>query len=386
MAYKTASNQGGIVTDVAKKTSPSSKPYLWEIQGNLRDYDSAIDTRIDNYTQLNPNIASESGKSQYRLGLRLFFNPAANAGKNVQAVRVKGPGLPAAGITMHRSSACGTNDYMTITSKVGNLIFGGNSILWNSATTNNFRLASELKTGVIDWSKVSGLSGWRDAPMTDAEISSIPPFAEYTFELWNFGAVTGGGFSYRTDITNTTTPDVTYKQRLASKPPVPSSLKHFTWNTLNTNGFLNPQDALAASAASVSASWTQMAEPVDMLTAFGQKAVANATTTANNYSNLRVSADTSGVGVSLNARTAAVSPINDPSGTAGLSGIVGVVPNIPNCAGISFPALDAVAGTNPIGADSVARANVTYRELILRSRTPYLLRKYSIAAWSNFSD
>jgi hypothetical protein len=384
--YKTSNGQGGILTDVARKTSPAGKSYQWEIFGNQRNYDSAVDTRIDNLTQLNPAIASESGKSQYRVGLRLFFNPAVTGGKNVQAVRVKGPGLPASGISMHRSNICGTNDYMTITSKTGSLVNSSNaSILWNSGTANNFRFAAELKSGTLDWSKLSASNGWRDTAMSDAELLSIPPFAEYTFELWTFGSA-NGVISYRNNITNSTPPDVTYTQRLTSKPVALSALKTYAWNALNTSGFLNPQDPLAAGANNAAVAWTQTAEPVDYVNVFAQKAVSNNTTTANNYSNIRISADSSSYGISLNSRSASVSPAIDPAGTASLSGISGVTPSIPNCAAAMFPALDAVLGTNPLGADSVARANATYRDITLRSRAPSLVRKYATTSWSNFAD
>jgi hypothetical protein len=384
--YKTSNGQGGILTDVAKKTSPAGKAYQWEIYGNQRDYDSAVDSRIDNLTQLNPAIASESGKSQYRVGLRLFFNPAATGGKNVQAVRVKGPGLPASGLSLHRSNICGTNDYMTITSKTGSLVNTGNaSILWNSGTGNNFRLAAELKSGILDWSKLSAGSAWRDTAMTDIELLAIPPFAEYTFELWTFGT-TNGAKTYRNNITNATPADITYKQRLTSKPVALAAVKTYAWNTLNTSGFLNPQDPLAANANTASVAWTQVAEPVDYVSVFGQKALALSTTTASTYSNLRVSADSSSSGISLNARSAIVSPASDPAGTASLSGILGATPSIPNCAAAMFPALDAVAGTNPVGADSVSRANATYRDITLRSRASSLVRKYATTSWSNFLD
>ncbi len=383
LAYKTPNGQGGIVTDTAKKTSPVGKSYVWEVVGNQRDYDSSVEPRVDNVIQLNPAIGSESAKSQYRVALRLFFNPAATGGKNVQAIRVKGPGLPTSGISMHRSNLCGTNDYMTITSKTGALVNSNNaSILWNSGTSNNFRLAAELKSGNFDWIKVSGSSAWRDTAMTDADLSAIPPFAEYTFELWTFGS-TNGVFTYRNNITNTTPPDVTYKHRLISKLVPPSTIKTYSWNVLNSTGFLNPQDALAASANSVAVGWTQTAEPVDSVSAFGQKAVSTSATTAANYSNLRVAAD---IGVSLNARSATVSPVSDPAGTASVASIVGATPSIPNCAVAAFPVLDAVAGTSVLGADSVLRANATYRDITLRSRTPSLLRKYSTTIWSNFVD
>ncbi len=238
LPYKTAAGAGGIITDIAAQTNPVGKSYQWEIVGNQRDYDSTVDARLDNFNQINPNNTQESSKGQYRVGLRLFFNPLNTAGLNVQTVRVKGPGLPAAGVVMHRSAVCGTNDYMTISNKTGSLVNASNApIFFNGATSNNFKLAGELKAGAYDWNKVSAFSSWRETPMSDAELAVIPSFAEYTWELWTFGAP---GRTYRTDLTLAPAADVVYKQRLTSRPPAVSSLKSLAWNSIDANDYLNP--------------------------------------------------------------------------------------------------------------------------------------------------
>ena len=297
----------------------------------------------------------------------LWFNPANVAGLNVQTVRVKGPGLPLTGVVMHRSSVCGTNDYMTITNKTGSLLNAtGQPILVNNSPVNAFKLAAELKTGTYDWSKVGALISWRDTPMADADLAAIPSFAEYTWELWTFGT----GRTYRNTLTNATPADIIYTQRLKSRLPAVSSLKTLAWNSIDANDYLNPASVLAAPQTAVTLSWKSSAEPVDFAYAHGQKIAAAVGTTPASF--VRVTATT---GVKISESTQTVSPASDPAGTASLAGMPGVTP--PNCASTPFPALDSVAATS-------ATVNATYRELGVRSRSYSLTRKVVINAWSNF--
>jgi hypothetical protein len=377
LPYKTAAGAGGIITDTAEQTNPLNKPYQWEIVGNQRDFDSAVDARLDNFNQLNPNNTSESGKGQYRVGVRLFFNPINAAGLNVQTVRVKGPGLPAAGVVMHRSSVCGTNDYMTITNKTGSLLSSSNAPqLSNGETTNAFKLAVEPKSGIFDWSKLATRSSWRDTAMSDADIAAIPSFAEYTWELWTFGT----GRAYRGDITNATPANITYTQRLVSRPPAVGSLKSLPWNSIDANDFLNPASVLAAPQTAVTLGWKSTAEPVDYAGVFGQKNAAAVGAAPASF--VRISADTAATGVKISETSKIVSPVNDPAGTASLVGVVGASPVIPNCASAQFPAFDAVVGTK----DAAGTSYATYRDMTVRSRSYSLARKYVTNAWSNFLD
>ena len=376
LPYKTAAGAGGIITDTAEQTNPVGKTYKWEIVGNQRDYDSAVDARLDNLNQLNPNNTSESSKGQYRVALRLYFNPANAGGLNVQTVRVKGPGLPAAGVVMHRSSVCGTNDYMTVTSKTGSLLNASNApILYNNGTPNSFRLAAELKSGIYDWSKVGASNSWRDTAMSDADLAAIPSFAEYTWELWAFGP----GRAYRNTLTNATPADITYTQRLTSRPPAVSSLKSMAWNSVDANDFLNPASVLAAPQTAVTLSWKSTAEPVDFAAVFGQRNAAAVGATPASF--VRIGADTSATGVRISDSSKTVSPVSDPAGTASLVGVVGATPIIPNCANAQFPAFDAVVGTK-----DATNSYATYREMTVRSRSYSLARKYVTNSWNNFID
>ena len=382
LPYKTAAGAGGIITDTAAQTNPVGKTYQWEIVGNQRDYDSTVDARLDNINQLNPNNTQESGKGQYRVGLRLLFNPLNAAGMNVQTVRVKGPGLPAAGVVMHRSAVCGTNDYMTISNKTGSLLNSSNvPQLFNGGTSNAFRLAAELKSGTYDWTKVGASSSWRDTPMSDADLAAIPSFAEYTWELWTFGT----GRTYRTDLDLVPEPaaNVVYTQRLTSRPPTVSSLKSLAWNSIDANDYLNPASVLAAPQTAVTVNWKSTAEPVDYANVFGQRnaAAVSTSTPATPASFVRISADTSTTGVKISDSSKTVSPASDAAGTASLAGVTGAaLPNV-ICASAQFPAFDAVVGTK-----DATNSYATYRDMTIRSRSYSLARKYVTNAWSNFID
>ncbi len=383
MSYQTAAGVGGVIADVVKKTNPVGKPYKWEITGNQRVYDSLVEARLDNTNQLNPNNTQEASKSQYRVSLRLFFNPGntnTTAGLNVQTVRVKGPGLPAAGVVMNRSSVCGTDGYMTISNKTGALLNTATTpvpILFNGSTQNNFKLNAELKAGSFDWTKVTTNSSWRDSPMLDADLAAIPSFANYTWELWTFGT----NRAYRSNITPSTPADITYTQPISSRPPTVASLKSLPWNSVDASDFLNPASTLAASQPSTTVSWKATAEPVDTAFAFGQKNTAPVG--AGQPSFVRVVADSSSTGgLKVSSSSASVSPGAETAGTASLASMTGATPPTVNCSTAQFPVLDAVVGTKDINNNFYA----TYREQTVRSRNYNLARKYVTNAWSNFID
>jgi hypothetical protein len=376
MPFQTTGGLGSISSDVAKKTSPPGKPYTWEIMGNQLAYDSGVSVRLENNNQLNPNYDAQGDKSRFTVALSLNFNPISPGGKTVQAVRVKGPGLPAAGVSMHRSALCRTEDYMTISSKTGVMGSSTFAYLYNQSGSNVFRLATELKAGTFDWSKVTANSSWRDAPMTDAELAAIPSFAEYTWEVWLLGAP----LTYR-NFTASTPPDVVYKQVMLSRVPALSSLKTMTWNTIDATEFLNPVGSLAGVQASTTVAWKSLAEPVDLAFAFGRKNTAAAGQTPSSF----VSADAADP-VKITASSKVLTPATGISGTASLQGILGgVTVVIPNCATAQFPAFDNVMGTK-LAINGGTDYYGTYRSQTVRSRTYGLSRKYVTNSWGNFID
>ena len=366
MPYQTAAGVGRLVTDIAQKTSPAGKVYAWETVGNQRIYDLSVQARLENSTQLNPANTSNNNSSVYKVGLGLFFNPSNTAGKNVQAIRVKGPGLPDAGVVMHRSNQCNTSGYMSVTNKIGTLTNTSNqSIGYNSNTGNNFNLAVEGKTGTFDYSKVTTNRTWRDTAMTDTELAAIPSFAQYTWEIWNFLP----GPAYRGTITNATPPDAIVYSRIGSRVPSIGSLKSMAWNTINTSDFLNPASSLAAAQTTGTIGWKSVAEPVDRVFMYGERAAPPAAF-------LRASAGSS---VKISETSKTLTFVAETSGTDELP--IGM--NIPHssCSTVQFPSFDAVAGTNVSGIYTG-----TNRSMTVRSRSFNLARKYVTNAWNNYPN
>jgi hypothetical protein len=280
---------------------------------------------------------------------------------------------------------CGTNDYMAITNKTGNLVnaTSGNPFLFNNGSTNSFKLAAELKSGAIDWTKLGASSAWRDVAATDAELAAVPSFADYTWEVWTFGA--GRAYRSAATLTNTTAPDVTYTQRISSRVPSVGSLKTLPWNTIDANDYLNPTSTASAAQTTVTVAWKSVAEPVDYVNVDGQKNTAGipatATTAATPASFIRISGDSSSTGVKVSDSSKAVSSAADPAGIASLIGVSGGIPIIPNCSLAQFPVLDSVVGVKDANG-----TYGTYRDLAIRSRNYSLARKYVVSSWNNFID
>ncbi len=281
---------------------------------------------------------------------------------------------------MHRSSLCGEDTNMTISTKNGALVNASNvPILFNNSGATSFRLAAELKNGTFDWSRVAQSVAWRDTPMTDAELAAIPPFAEYSFELWLFGP----GFTYRSNLTNATTPDVTYRQRMNSRPLAISALKNQQWNILSASDFLNPFSLLFVAQSTVSVNWNALAEPVDFVGVAG----AQLTATTTSATSVVVTGSASVGNPQSGVRSISIAPTSLVAGTASLAGIGGVNITIPNCSTITqFPPLDIAAGTKITGTDNVVRANGTARELVIRSHATNRAHKFVTRSWNNFID
>ncbi|MFD2270157.1 carboxypeptidase-like regulatory domain-containing protein [Undibacterium arcticum] len=115
--YKRSDGDTNHVLDVAQKVAVTTATSSgWSVVGNQRDYDASVQARFDRIVDL-----KNGGKVGYSTGLRLFFNPLGPNASDVNVVRVSGPGLPAAGVVLGKSDACGTASYLQIQNKTGSL-------------------------------------------------------------------------------------------------------------------------------------------------------------------------------------------------------------------------------------------------------------------------
>jgi hypothetical protein len=197
----------------------------WKMVGNQRKYDFSVTARLYKLIDVSVNTRTGNGPvdggkdvgrmSHYESALQLSFNGLGPNAGNVYAVRVKGPGLPAAGYVLSRSSTCGSGS-LSLYSADGSLPDAtGKTTVFTStiATTGSWRMAatpigSDYK-GTDLWNELRGWSfnsttGY--APVgsgpntsggtasnyspTQVDLSTIPDLATYTWEIYSIGSAT----------------------------------------------------------------------------------------------------------------------------------------------------------------------------------------------------
>ena len=265
----------------------------WVLHGNQRNYDFSVEARYDKFNQINParnnnlvpaptktgsrsvtgnpfttttvgaftntfavgtqtavyDVTSFADPSVYNTSIRLFANPSVFntvsrtwVSANIQAIRVTGAGLPAAGIVMmaNHPSICGADDYLSIANDTGILPIGMGAVNNSSNfSSNNYRLASVLQsdTSQASWYTALGRADRRAGNLTD--FSGLVAYNRYTFEI------------RRTDGTTVTE----YARILAPVTP-PASLAGAQWNDPTPSTALVTAPAINTSAADFLATWT----------------------------------------------------------------------------------------------------------------------------------
>jgi hypothetical protein len=217
---------GGSYVETAHKVSGT-----WSLEGNQRKYDAGIAIRMARSTDVStypytPSNGPDVGKSvgwfnAYSPRIHLQFNQSGPNGAAVYAVRVKGPGLPAGGIVLARSSACGTGDYLATYSNDGSLPTtpaAGTTVMPmpTGATSNRYTLGvaqnGSAYTGTDFYNEWRGRNadgtpstakGNMIAPSPGVDLATIPPLARYVFEVFEAGS---------------STPVATFAARAVTKP------------------------------------------------------------------------------------------------------------------------------------------------------------------------
>jgi hypothetical protein len=318
--YKRSDGNTGHVLDVAQKmSSATATDNGWRVVGNQRDYDASVDARSDRIFHL-----KSGGKEEYRSGLRLYFNPLGPNASDVTMVRITGPGLPAAGVVLGKSNACGTSNYLSIQNKTGTLSVSDT----NTAVAGRFLLgASFADNSPYTWP--GSLANWGDAPLAD--FSGLRAFMRYKFEV------------YRT----ATDKKAEFYTRLTTAPIASGRVKALQWHTLTaaSKEYLDPNHpskAGAQTAATVEWQRNSFAAPVEGVSVFGVSA------------STRVQAQKLGVEPGDTATTVAADAFGTSFGES--------------CASTQVPALN-VAGS--------------YRDITLRSRNSSDMRQYETWTYQN---
>jgi hypothetical protein len=263
LAYNSATG-GGVYNEVARKINGS-----WKIDGNQRDFDADTTVALIRTTDVSTNgmaigaIAgyADSGKnvgkfSSYQSRLFFRFNQAGPNAATVYAVRVKGPGLPLAGVVIAKSSGCGTSNYLALYSNDGS--FPSSSILMPTTTTGN-GWTMDVKnfgtgyTGTDFYNQNRGINSGTGLPSTSTtssiapvalDVSAIPEFARYTWEVF-----TGSG----------TTASSTFSSRIVVKPLPASFGGKQPWAELTADALEYAQPTVVSKAGSLAGgavSWT----------------------------------------------------------------------------------------------------------------------------------
>lgn len=171
-------------------TLSRAKAGNWILYGNQRHYDVAIDPRYYRFLQGNPalqELAPTYMNSSLRMVvLRKRYDIATRSyvDANIRAVRVRGPGLPAGGIVLAPSIACGTSTYLALLNKTG-VVPSIDTLA--SIVQNDFRLASVTMDG-RRFVTPGGYFPTRDIPINQipylSDFSPIRAYSLYRFEIF----------------------------------------------------------------------------------------------------------------------------------------------------------------------------------------------------------
>ena len=258
---------GGSTIETAHKLAGN-----WLIEGNQRAYDAGIAVRLARSIDLStnpwrPGIGPDAGKrvgwfNAFSPRLLLQFRQGGPNASAVYAVRVKGPGLPAAGIVLARSSACGAGEFLSTYSNDGSLPTApapDAAVMPMPATgvANRYTL-SVIQNGNA-YTGTDFYNEWRGrntdgspstsrstmvAPSPGVDLSTIPPLARYAFEVFKAGA---------------STPADTFSVRATTRPVSGAFGTKLPWAqpTAEALQYIQPANkALAAALDSASLSWT----------------------------------------------------------------------------------------------------------------------------------
>ncbi len=188
----------------------------WIAKGNQVSLRAAVGVRYNYYVQNNPEMdgpATFQAPSQIQTSIvlnlnRTKFDPITRqyVDSNIRAARLRGPGLPDAGIVFGLSPTFGQLG-LAIHNKTGTVPAG---TLTAVSSTNGFRLGASL----LDGSAMPS-SAWpstsitrRDQPLTD--FSSLRALSSYSVEVFLHASV------------NPSVPDVTFTSRILSEAADPA--------------------------------------------------------------------------------------------------------------------------------------------------------------------
>ncbi|MEC5398652.1 carboxypeptidase-like regulatory domain-containing protein [Uliginosibacterium sp. H1] len=248
----------------------------FKLTGNQRKYDLNITTRVyrivdvstnDRYSTEGNTIALKNiGRlSRWETAINFAISTESASAEKVFAARVKGPGLPAAGLVLARTNTCGTGGNLYAYSADGSLPdhTGKTAPFFaTSSTGGTWRLhveplnageykGSNLLREVRGWTTTmgpqlsSGIANPTNYVETGYDVASIQEFAKYTWEV----------FSIETNGALTTE---SFTTRLTDKPVGVGFAKAFAWATIDAASldYLKPNTVKGGAITDATISWT----------------------------------------------------------------------------------------------------------------------------------
>lgn len=349
--------RGGVIAKVGT---------AWKIIGNHRPFDMDVQLRLGRLVNQNAAPLAPSSyfsTSRYEAVLRLALNPLGPGGiENVRVARVTGPGLPAAGVVLSRSSRC-TSDRFAITAKNGDTFVVDGGInqprYYTNGASNDFKLGAATLDGL-------DVTNWPGGNVDFADVHGSDPvkaWGVYTWEFFHFGSATP------------TVPDRVHRLRLSvTDTDVEAYLDAPTkwWASLSAADladYLQPGGAKAGALPDATLAWTvpEKLVRVDSTYLFSQNTVAVG-------------------GVKFNKRTVLSPQIAKPGDTA--ASIVGGQAQAVSGTSTSPFTSGIVAAQNPRCAETdrgvtpLTGNNGDYREIGLGTTLFNGLRLQSAFFWS----
>lgn len=290
----------------------------WAFVGNQLPYRMGIDPRLNRQLAVFalPPGTSYFTTDRFESVLRITFDPSVGSTSHVRAVRVTGPGLPAAGLVLFRSLRCSTSDRMAVTYQNG-------STRVNASTDFQFFTGGSAADFVLDAANTDGSALAMPAPVLNAttvsnqnfaaapvasQSSTIPAWSRYKFELFRFDALSD-------------TPDEVLYVRTSTQAENAAAGAGKAWPTLSStfiDAYLKPTGSGSGAVSSLGTAidWTAPAGSyVSSAYLFGQNSLttSNGVDPATTYIKRNrldfepaAFGDTSGTGIGwADARTAA---------------------------------------------------------------------------------
>lgn len=268
--YVDRNGNGGNIFTIAQKfpghPENAARGTEWWLVGNQQPIDSSIRPTIRRREQLAPNPGSapfaSAAASRFESGINIFINKDGPNSSGMRAVRVRGPGLPAAGLVYTRPdpSLVLSQTWMNVRRKDGNT---DPTAATPAANVGNIFILQRT-------AGITGADATTVRPQPNAGNSNNTQFINWAHPL-DYGVAPGTAdfidfaalkaqtlYAFEVFYDGETTARYSFNKTL-QQPVVPATrAAALQWVDLTsaTKGYLDPANALAASQTSITLNWS----------------------------------------------------------------------------------------------------------------------------------